>query len=134
MIVEILNLDGYCPSGSFGRDLCKTVENVNNFDLFCTLLVARDKLSRKLTIGDADNFADVCSIAQVLGFSVRQFAQPDISCPFINNQPVVNVLKFGIPFKYKIHISRDNIQKDIVSKYKVVQSCCASSPNIGGYL
>lgn len=121
VIVEILNLDGYCPSGSFGRDLCKTGENVNNFYLFCTLLDARDKLSQKLTIGVARNYDRVCSIDQVLGFSVRKFPQPDISCPFINNQPVVNVLKFGIPFKYKIHIFRDNIQKDTVSKHKVVQ-------------
>lgn len=30
VIVEILNLDGDCPSGSFGRDLCKTVKNVNS--------------------------------------------------------------------------------------------------------
>lgn len=33
VIVEILHLDGYCSGGSFGRNLYKTVENVNNFDL-----------------------------------------------------------------------------------------------------
>lgn len=34
VIVEILNLDSYCPSGSFGRDLCKTVEKGNDFAPF----------------------------------------------------------------------------------------------------
>lgn len=51
----------------------------------------------KLTIGDAYNFSIIGSINQECGLSVRKFIQPDISCPFINNQPVVVIFDFGIP-------------------------------------
>lgn len=51
----------------------------------------------KHTIGDAYNFSIVGSINQERGLSVREFIQPDISCPFINNQPVVFIMDFGIP-------------------------------------
>lgn len=64
-------------------------------------------ISTKLTIGDAYNFDIICSIAQVLGLSVRQFIQPDICCPFINNQPVVNIADFSIPMSMKIHVCEE---------------------------
>lgn len=51
----------------------------------------------KLTIGDAYNFGIIGSINQERGLSVREFIQPDISCPFINNQPVVFIIDFRIP-------------------------------------
>ncbi len=62
----------------------------------------------KLTIADADDFGIVSSIDQVLGLSVRQFIQLDISRLFIDNQPVVIILDFGIPMDTKIQCEGKN--------------------------
>lgn len=59
----------------------------------------------ELTIADAYNFGIIRSIDQELGFSVRQFIQPDICCLCINGQPVVIILDFGIPMNMNESIS-----------------------------
>lgn len=51
----------------------------------------------ELTFGDGDNFGIICSVDQELGLSVGEFIEPDVSCFFINNQPVATIANLCIP-------------------------------------
>lgn len=107
VIIEVLHLNSYGPRSSFWGQIWKPVECKININLLGTILLLIRLMFAavltELTIADAYNFCVICSIDQVHGLSVREFTQPDVCCLFINNQPVVNVTVFGIPWRTHVN-------------------------------